>query len=155
MTNNATNNSGSSTDHKPTVKEYIVYYLYKQGRSTVNEIATGIDYSHDYTREAATDLKENDEIEGEKTDPIVGCSLNGGLIVLTASRKRMIRDLRGYAPHFADRPKNENMTVDEIHDLIKKHAESITQLGKRWEFWYPPTPVGASSSEEAGAEADD
>lgn len=149
-------NSGSddsSTEHNPTAREYIVRHLAKFGRSTVHEMATSIDYSHGHTRRVAVDLLAEGVIEGEQTDSILSCEINGMWIILNSNRGKIIGQLQQCASHLAAQARG--MNLDDIHDLVQNNANQIGTLGEKWEFWIDPATLSASSQGESGAQADD
>ena len=155
--NNGNSNSGSGsggTAREPTAREYIVYHLWKEGRSTIHEIATAIGYSRGHTRTTAKELRADGLIEGEKTDPVIGCRVNGRWIILTSNRDEMIRQLQQVAPSAAARARAQAMTVEEVHDLLKKHAQVVAPVSRRWEFWVEPANLAASTQAQSGAQAD-
>jgi hypothetical protein len=133
-----------------TAREAIPRYLLEEGRSTVHEIATALDYSHGHIRSTAKELKEEGTIQGEKTKPVVGCWVNGMSIILTGNRDGIIRQLRQCAPSAAEAA--SGMTVEELHNHIKEIADVVYSASQRWEFWINPDDV--ASVEELQDEAE-
>ena len=147
------NSNDDSTAHEPTAREYIVHHLVKWGRSTVHEMATTLGYSHSHIRKTAVALCRTGIIEGEQTDEILSCEINGMWIILDSNRAKIIRKLQKCAPHLAIQA--QGMTLDDIHSLVQNNADQIGALGKKWEFWVDPATLASSSQRQTGAQADD
>jgi DNA-binding Lrp family transcriptional regulator len=144
-----------NNNHTATIEEHAIYRLYKNdGPMTVNDVASNTGYSHGYTRKRLKELLEEGKIGGEKTTSIVGCSVNGNLIVLTSSYSGMMETLRRDLPDLAKRAAENTSNVSELQDFIKGQAESTFIIGRRWEFWYPPEPERELPKETVPATAD-
>jgi hypothetical protein len=143
--------SEDKSDDASTAKQLIQTYLTEHGRATVHELATETDFSHSHTREVAKDLLANGTISGTKTKPIIGCNVRGTTMVLTSNRDGMLRKLEIAAPEHLSRARS--LTIPDLHDLIKRIADSIGLFARRWEFWIDPDdPMSAEGEAEAGAD---
>ncbi|WP_147465009.1 hypothetical protein [Halococcus sp. IIIV-5B] len=115
-------------------------------------MAADINYSHAYTRKGLKGLLRRGFINGQKTTPIIGCSVNGQIVVLTSDYQGMIDVLRRISPPLAAKARAATVTVQQLHDFIKNHAQGTFILERRWLFWHPSavpssgTPSSASAS---------
>lgn len=142
--------SEDKSDDASTAKQLIQTYLIEHGRATVHELATETDFNHSHTREVAKDLLANGTISGTKTKPIIGCNVRGTTIVLTSNRDGMLRKLEIAAPEHLSRARS--LSIPDLHDLIKRIADSMGLFARRWEFWIDPDDLTSGGS-EAGVEA--
>lgn len=119
-----------------TAKEIIPAYLSANGRSRVSEIANNTDYSTSHIRNTASNLVDEDEINGEKVPVMIPAAIiNDQFEVLTSSKKQLVDIVRKHAPHLV--PQAEAMSGDELQDFIGDElAERTFALdSEAWEFW--------------------
>ena len=119
-----------------TARETIAGYLSANGRSRVSEIANDTDYSASHIRNTASDMVDEDEIDGEKVPiNIPAAIINDQLEVLTSSEKQLVDIVRKHAPHLV--PRAEAMSADELRNFIADDLAERTFAidGEAWEFW--------------------
>jgi len=117
-----------------TVQDDIETFLTKNGQSTVNEIANGIDYSNSYTRENAKEMKAEGRIDGAKTTRIPAVIIHGNYEVLTGDRDYLLSLVKRYAPSHHSRAKS--MSTGDLQDFIRDQiADDVVGGPFRWEFW--------------------
>lgn len=116
------------------VQTQIVDFLRKNGKSTVNEIADGIGYSNNYTRQNAKELKADGKIQGAKTDRIPAVIINGNYEVLTGDRDYLLSIVKRYAPSKLGKAKG--LPVGKLQKLIRDEiADAVVGGPYRWKFW--------------------
>lgn len=117
-----------------TVKDKIVEYLSSNGRSTVAEIAQGIDYSHGYVCRNAKDLRSDGKIKGAKGKQIPAVIVDRQYYVLTGNRSYLMKIVRKHAP--SKTPKAKGISISKLQKLIcKEIADSVVGGPRRWNFW--------------------
>ncbi|ELZ28959.1 hypothetical protein C474_13694 [Halogeometricum pallidum JCM 14848] len=116
------------------VKDKIKNYLDKNGRSSVAEVAQGIDYSNGYTLKNLKELKSDGEVEGKKTKQIPALVVSGNFYVLTGDKDYLLSIVKRHAPHLMGRARG--MSVTELQKLLTKEiADSVVGGPRPWEFW--------------------
>jgi DNA-binding Lrp family transcriptional regulator len=117
-----------------TIEEKIRDDLRANGRSTVNEIASRIDYSNGYVRRNAKEMRSDGEIEGAKATRVPAVIIHGNFEVLSGNRDYLLDIVKRYAPSKHDRAKK--MSVENLRELIRDEiAEQVVGGPFRWEFW--------------------
>ena len=118
-----------------TIKDEIEAYLDSNDRATVNDIASGIDYSNGYVRKKAKEMHEDGRIDGAKTDRIPAVIINGDYHVLTGNHDYLVGLVKQYGnPGQVKRAKK--MDVGELQKFIRDtFADAIVGGPSRWKFW--------------------
>ncbi|NLV04098.1 winged helix-turn-helix domain-containing protein [Haloferax volcanii] len=116
------------------IQDEIKTYLNKNGRSSVAEVAQGIDYSKNYTRQNLKELRSNGEIKGEKTKQIPALIISGNFYVLTGDKGYLFSLVKRHASHLTGRARG--MNVDELQSLlVNEVADRVVGGPRPWEFW--------------------
>ena len=117
-----------------TIKEKIKKHLDKHGRSSVAEVAHGIDYSNGYTLKHLKELRQEGEVEGEKTKQIPAVIISGNFYVLTGDKEYLLSIIKRHARHLMGRARG--MSVTELQKLLPNEiADRVVGGPRPWEFW--------------------
>lgn len=117
------------------IKDEIEDFLDSNDRSTVNEIANGIDYSNGYVRRNAKEMHEDGQIDGAKTDRVPAVIINDDYHVLTGNKDYLVSLVEQYG-HPGQVKRAKKMDVGDLQKFVRDTlADAIVGGPARWKFW--------------------